>query len=195
MSLLGWIEAAGLSRRARQTADPVQRAELLVRAAAGHGTAARHLEAAVALAQAGRTAESAESWRKSIARDPLLIPDRTQLDALRSVVPTVAPEIVKALIHDRGARAKWRLQRRGCFDGEERWRLEQAGQDTLDALLPTLRYLALLIAQISAAPGRLRLECDWQNDDDEAYLPITQLGEVLFAWDESRQPGEPRPVA
>jgi hypothetical protein len=184
MSIFGRLHATTLARRARTSEDSAERAALLVQAAASHGTAERHLEAAAALAAAGRLAASAQSWRQALARDPLQLPSDAQLAALSPVLPLVAVEVRDALL--RGTTG-WTLQRRGCFAGEERWRLEQARHDSMDALLPTLRYLALVIAHTSPVPGRLRIDCDWQNDDSEAYLALSQLGEALFSWDEARR--------
>lgn len=153
--------------------------------------AGRHLEDAAALARAGRLAESAESWRRAIALDPLHVPTEAQLAALEPVMPQVAREVLDGLTRGSGRR-DWKLERRGSFDGEERWRLMQAKHDEMEALLPALRYLALAIAHTAAAPGRLRVDCDCPNDDSEAYMEILQMGEAIIAWDESRRITEVR---
>ncbi|MFL5539473.1 MAG: hypothetical protein ACJ8J0_10800 [Longimicrobiaceae bacterium] len=154
-------------------------------------TPASRMGAAVALAQADRYDESAESWRRAIALDPRRIPDEAQAAALEPVFPRVAREVLDGLTRD-GVRSRkhWKLVRRGSFEGEERWRLEQEKHDTMDELLPTLRYIALAVAHTSAAPGRLRIDCDRPNDDGEAYLPIVQMGEAIVTWDESRRIGD-----
>jgi tetratricopeptide (TPR) repeat protein len=187
--LFPWLGSAGrLRRRARNTRDASERAELLLRAAELDDTAGARLEAAVALAQAGRLAESAECWRRAIRLDPVRIPAEVQIAGLIPVLPQVASEVLDGL--SRGnprSRKHWKLERRGSFDGEERWRLEQEAHDTMDALRPTLRYIALAVAHTSAAPGRLRIDCDCLTRDSEAYLPIEQLGEAVITWDEARR--------
>lgn len=146
------------------------------------------LEAAVALARAGRHDESAASWRRAIQLNPVSIPGEEQVAALEPVFPQVAREVLDGLTHS-GPRSKkhWKLERRGSFDGEERWRLEQARHSTMDELLPTLRYIALVVAHTSAAPGHLRIDCDRPNDDSEAYLQIVQMGEAIITWDDQRR--------
>src|SRR6185295_18377743 len=116
------------------------------------------------------------------------IPDEAQAAALEPVFPRVAREVLDGLTRE-GLRSKkhWKLVRRGSFDGEERWRLEQEKHDTMDELLPTLRYIALAIAHTAAAPGRLRIDCDRPNDDSEAYLSIVQMGEAIITWDDQRR--------
>jgi len=147
----------------------------------------RRLAAAAQLAQAGRLDESAESWLAAVGQKPLLVPDEAQLAALGPVLPRVARRLLDGLTRapDRGKH--WKLERRGSFDGEERWRLEQERHGTMDELLPTLRYVALVVAHTSAAPGRLRIDCDRPNPDSEAYLPIEQMGEAVITWDEDRR--------
>lgn len=147
-------------------------------------TPANQMKAAVALAQAGRFDESAESWRLAIALDPRRIPDEAQVAALGPVFPLVAREVLDGLSRE-GLRSRkhWKLVRRGSFEGEERWRLEQERHSTMDELLPTLRYIALAVAHTSAAPGRFRIDCDRPNDDSEAYLSIVQMGEAIITWD------------
>jgi hypothetical protein len=158
----------------------------------GRIAAGRRLSAAAALAAAGRVQEAAESWRQALAGDPLHLPSEAQLAALEPVLPLIAIEVRDALLR---ASKGWTLQRRGCFDGEERWRLEQARHDSMEDLQPTLRFVALVIAHTSPAPGRLRIDCDWQNDDSEAYLALSQLGEALFTWDEARRVSGPKNAA
>jgi len=105
------------------------------------------------------------------------------------VLPRVAQALLDGLSsgsQSRGTR-HWRLERRGSFEGEERWRLEQEAHDTMDALLPTLRYVALLVAHTSGAPGRLRIDCDLLTRDSEAYDPIVQMGEATVACDGERR--------
>ncbi|MFL5382680.1 MAG: hypothetical protein ACJ8GN_09230 [Longimicrobiaceae bacterium] len=145
----------------------------------------QRLAAAAQLAQAGRLDESAESWLAAVERKPLLVLDEAQLAALGPVLPRVARRLLDGLTRapDRGK--PWKLERRGSFDGEERWRLEQERHGTMRELLPALRYLALLIAHTSGAPGRLRIDCDRPNPDSEAYLPIEQVGEAIITWDEA----------
>ena len=183
------IAAGRLRRRARAAAaDANERAGLLLRAAELRDVPRLHLEAAVALAQAGRHAESAASWLRAIEQEPLLIPGDAQVAALQPVLPGVARALLDGLSREQpGGRRHWKLERRGSFEGEERWRLEQEAHDTMDALLPTLRYVALAIAHTSAAPGRLRIDCDRPNPDSEAYNPILQMGEAVVAWDETRR--------
>ena len=116
------------------------------------------------------------------------IPGEAQIAALVSVLPQVASEVLDGL--SRGnprSRKHWKLERRDSFDGEERWRLEQEAHDTMDALLPALRYIALAVAHTSAAPGRLRIDCDCLTRDGEAYLPIEQMGEAIISWHEGRR--------
>ena len=111
-----------------------------------------------------------------------------QVAALQPVFPGVARALLDGLSRERpSGRRHWKLERRGSFEGEERWRLEQEAHDTIDALLPTLRYVALAIAHTSGAPGRLRIDCDRLNPDSEAYNPILQMGEAVLAWDEARR--------
>lgn len=180
--------AGRLRHRAHDTRDATERAALLLRAAVLDDTPGGHLEAAVALAQADRLAESAESWRRAIQIDPVRIPDEAQVAALMPVMPQVAREVLDGLSRGNpGSRKHWKLERRGSFDGEERWRLEQETFDTMDALLPTLRYIAAAVAHTSAAPGRLRIDCDCLTRDSEAYLPVEQLGEAVISWDEARR--------
>ena len=151
-------------------------------------TPASRMAAAVALARAGRYDESAESWRRAITLDPRRIPDEAQAAALEPVFPRVAREVLDGLTRD-GVRSRkhWKLVRRGSFEGEERWRLEQERHSTMEELLPTLRYIALAVAHASAAPGRLRIDCDRPNDDSEAYLSIVQMGEAIITWDDQRR--------
>ncbi|HET7231301.1 MAG TPA: hypothetical protein VFJ16_14930 [Longimicrobium sp.] len=188
-----WIgngRAAGkLRHRAGKTADAAERAELLLAAARLDDTAGGYLEAAVALAQAGRLDESAGSWRRAIDLKPLLIPSEAQLAALAPVLPQVARDVLDALSsHDRKRLGEhWKLERRGSFDGEERFRLEQERHDSLNDLFPTLRYLALAVAHTTGAPGRLRIDCDRLNPDSEAYNPIVQMGEAIVTWDAGRR--------
>jgi len=187
--LFPWLGGAGrLRRRARSTRDANERAALLLRAAELDDTAGAHLEAAAALAQAGRLAESAACWRRAIRLDPLRMPGEAQIAALLPVLPQVASEVLGGL--SRGnprSRKHWKLERRGSFDGEVRWRLEQEAFDTMAGLVPTLRYIALAVAHSSPAPGRLRIDCDCLTRDSEAYLPIEQLGEAVITWDETRR--------
>jgi tetratricopeptide (TPR) repeat protein len=184
-----WLGPAGrLRRRARGTGDAHERAELLLRAAELDPTPDGRLEAAAALAQAGRLAESAECWRGAIRLDPVRIPDERQIAALVPVLPQVASELLAGLARgEPRSRRHWKLERRGSFDGEERWRLEQEAFDTMDELLPTLRYIALAVAHTASAPGRLRIDCDCLTRDSEAYLPVEQIGEAIFDWDEERR--------
>jgi|GEM_PF-4935488 len=186
-NLLRRIAAGRLRRRARGTADANERAALLLQAAQLRDAPRLHLEAAAALAEAGRHAESAASWQRTIEREPLLIPGETQVAALLPVVPRVARAVLDGLSRESSRGRRWKLERRGSFDGEERWRLEQEEHDTMDALLPTLRYVALAVAHTSGAPGRLRIDCDRPNPDSEAYNPVVQLGEAIITWDEGRR--------
>lgn len=148
-------------------------------------TPASRMKAAVALAQAGRHDDAAEGWLRAVEQKPLLIPSEMQLAALQPVLPRVAQRLLDGLVRSSGKR--WKLERRGSFDGEERWRLEQERHSTMEELLPTLRYIALVVAHTSAAPGRLRIDCDRPNDDSEAYLPIMQMGEAIISWDDQRR--------
>ena len=157
MSLTGWIRR----RRART-----------------------ELRATAALAASGRHDEAAASWRRAIGLHPVLIPDAGQLSTLLPVLPRVAREVLDGLSRGDG---HWTLERRGAFDGEERSRLQQDRHDTMEALLPTLRFLAAAVAQVADAPGRLRIDCDRPNDDSEAYMEVLQMGEAVFAWDAERR--------
>ncbi|HKP74556.1 MAG TPA: hypothetical protein VJT67_03390 [Longimicrobiaceae bacterium] len=150
----------------------------------GGDSAARQLAAAVQHAQAGRHGESAAAWLRALEQKPLLVPKPAQLAALEPVLPRIARAALDGLSV---ATKRWTLERRGSFDGEERWRLEQDRHWPMAELEPTLRYLALLIAHTSAAPGRLRIDCDRPNDDSEAYNPVIQMGEAIITWDESRR--------
>jgi hypothetical protein len=192
--LFHWLGPAGrLRRRARHTDDAHDRARLLLTAAELDPTPNGRLEAAVALAGAGRLPESAECWRRVIQLDPLRIPDDAQIAALLPVLPQVASELLAGLTRgEPRSRRHWKLERRGSFDGEERWRLEQEAFDTMDELLPTLRYIALAVAHTASAPGRLRIDCDCLTRDSEAYLPVEQIGEAIVEWDEERRITEVR---
>jgi hypothetical protein len=184
-----WLGRAGrLRRRARAVADASARAGLLLQAAELDDVPGGHLEAAVALAEAGRHDASAASWRRAIALEPVLIPRETQVAALLPVLPRVAREVLDGLSRGTPRAGKhWKLERRGGFEGEERWRLEQEAHSTMDELLPTLRYVAVAIAHTAGAPGRVRIDCDRPNDDSEAYLDVVQMGEAVIAWDEARR--------
>ena len=181
------IAAGRLRRRADGTANANARAELLLQATKLRDDPDLHLEAAAALAQAGRLAESAASWQRAIEQRPLLIPSEAQIDALLPVLPRVAQTVLDGLSRESSQGRRCKLERRGSFDGEERWRLEQEEHDTMDALLPTLRYVALVVAHTSGAPGRLRIDCDRPNPDSEAYNPILQMGEAIITWGEDRR--------
>lgn len=183
----GW-KAGRLRRRARRTADPNARAELLLEAAKLDGLPGVWLEAAVALAQAGRLDQSAESWRRAIEIKPVLVPAEAQIAALFPVFPRVAGQVLDGLTGDRRGFLDHfsKLERRGSADGEERWRLEQDRYGEMKELLPTLRYIALAVAHTAGAPGRLRIDCDRKERDSDTYLDIAQLGEVIIAWDENR---------
>jgi hypothetical protein len=161
MSLVGWIRTS--RNRSRAHAE---------------------LRAAAALAVAGRHDEAAARWRRAIDLHPVLVPDAAQLAALLPVLPRVAREVLDGLT--RGEKG-WTLERRGAFDGEERWRLMQDRHDPMEALLPTLRFLATAVAQVADAPGRLRVDCDRPNDDREAYMETLQMGEAVFGWDAHRR--------
>ena len=182
-----WIGARKLRRQARATTDAGKRADLLSHVAELDDRPDSHLEAAVALARTGRHAESAAAWLRAIEREPLLVPGEAQVAALLPVLPRVARAVLDGLSRPGSGRRRWRLERRGSFDGEERWRLEQEAHETMDALLPTLRYLAQAIVHTSGAPGRLRIDCDRPNDDSEAYNPIIQMGEAIITWDAERR--------
>ena len=198
MSALGrfyrWAVTLGaptrLRRQARRAADPAAAAELFLRAVAIDDAPWGHFEAAAALARAGRLAEAAESWRRAVRQQPRLTPDAPLLAALMPVMPRIAPEVVEALVKGDGRRPRWKLERRGAFDGEERWRLEQDSIDEMAELLPFLRYLAAAVAQTAAAPGRLRIDCDYL-DRTETGDELRQVGEAIFRWGEDRRPGEP----
>jgi len=191
--LFRWIgkswKAGTLRRRARRTADPNERAELLLDAAKLDELPSLWLEAAVALAQAGRLDQSAESWRRAIELKPVHIPAEAQVAALLPVFPLVAHPVLDGLTGGRRGFLdhRWKLERRGSFDGEERWRLEQELYGEMNDLLPALRYIALAVAHTSGAPGRLRIDCDRQERDTDSYLDIAQMGEVIITWDESRR--------
>ncbi|HET7460252.1 MAG TPA: hypothetical protein VFJ82_03355 [Longimicrobium sp.] len=191
--LIRWIgdgrKAARLRRRARRSTDPNERAELLLDAAKLDDLPSARLEAAVALAQAGRYEESAWSWRRAIQLRPLLLPTPAQADALLPVLPGVARDVLDGLMStDRKLLdQRWALERRGTFDGEERWRLLQERHWEMEHLVPTLRYIALAVAHTSGAPGRLRIDCDRYDPDPDSYLEIRQLGEAIVSWDEARR--------
>ncbi|HEX8831680.1 MAG TPA: hypothetical protein VF705_10960 [Longimicrobium sp.] len=192
---IGNARAAGkLRHRAGKTAGATERAELLLAAARLGDTASAHLDAAVALAQAGRLDESAGSWHRAIELKPLLIPSEAQLDALAPVLPQVARDLLAGFLsHDRKRLEQhWKMERRGSFSGEERFRLEQERHDSLSDLLPALRYIALAVAHTTGAPGRLRIDCDRLNPDSEAYNPIVQMGEAIVTWNAERRITEVR---
>lgn len=190
--LIRWIgasrKAGTLRRQARRTADPNQRAELLLDAAKLDDIPSLRLEAAVALAQAGRHEESAWSWRRAIELKPAHVPSGEQIGALLPVLPRVARAVLDGLASaDRTLLdQRWKLERRGSFEGEERWHLLQERYDQMEHLLPTLRYIALAVAHSGGAPGRVRIDCDVYDPDPDSYLEIRQLGEVVISWDESR---------
>lgn len=189
--LIRWIggKAGTLRRRARRTADPNQRAELLLEAAKLDDVPRLSLEAAVALAQAGRLEESAGCWRRALELEPVLVPADEQIEALQPVLPRIAGEVLDGLASaDRTLLdQRWKLKRRGSFDGEERWHLLQERYDAMEHLLPTLRYIALAVAHTSGAPGRVRIDCDVYDPDPDSYLEIRQLGEAVLAWNEERR--------
>jgi hypothetical protein len=183
-----WLGEPGrLRRRARGTADVHERASLLAQAAGLADDASIHLEAAVALAQAGRHTEAADSWRRAIQLRPLLIPDEAQLAALAPVLPQTMREVLDGLSRPQKSKRHWKLERRGSFNGEERWRIEQEVHWTFAELLPILRYVASAVAHTADAPGRLRIDCDRLERGGESDDRLLQMGEVIFTWDATRQ--------
>jgi len=150
----------------------------------GGDTPKHHLAAAAAHARAGRLDEAAQSWIRAVELDPRHLPNGEQSAALKPVLPRAARQLLDQLSVPTN---HWKLERRGNFDGEERWRLEQDKYSSMQELAWTLGYVAGVIAHTSAAPGRLRIDCDRPNDDSEAYLPIIQMGEIVFSWDETRR--------
>lgn len=150
----------------------------------GGETSRQRLATAVELARAGRHDEAAERWLRAVELQPSAIPSEAQLAALEPLLPRGAPRVLAALSV---ATKHWKLERRGSLDGEERWRLEQDRHWPMAELVPTLRYVALVIAHASAAPGCARIDCDRPNPDSEAYLPVEQIGEAVITWDESRR--------
>lgn len=186
--LAHWIGRPGrLRRQARNTTDAGERASLLSQAAEGSTDAAVHLEAAAALAQAGRHADAMASWRRCLHLQPLRVPTDAQLAALDAVMPQVAQEVLDTLVSPRKTRRHWKMERRGTLDGEERWRMEQETHWTFAELMPTLRYIALAVAHTTAAPGRLRIDCDRLErggDEDDRML---QMGEAIVTWDGDRR--------
>lgn len=191
--LIRWIgdgrRAGALRRQALGTEDVGRRAELLRAAVELDDLPSLCLEAAVALAQAGGLDESAECWIRALKVKPGPIPTDEQIDALHPVLPRAAREVLGRLEHgpDGFLDHRWMLERRGSFDGEERWRLEQEEIDEMERLAPTLRYVALLVAHTSAAPGRVRIDCDLYDRDTDSYQEIRQLGEAIMSWDENRR--------
>ncbi|HEU4560644.1 MAG TPA: hypothetical protein VFS20_22520 [Longimicrobium sp.] len=187
--LVGWGRnaraAKKLRRQARDTADPGRRAELLLEAAKLADVPSAYMEAAVALAEARRYDECAASWRRAIQLKPVLIPGETQVAALEPVLPQVAREVLDGLSRGPGLlEHHWKLQRRGAFDGEERWKLEQEAHETMSDLLPTLRYIALAVAHTAGAPGRVRIDIDRMERDSETNL-MGQMGEAIFTLDDA----------
>jgi hypothetical protein len=180
--------AAGkLLRQARRTAEPAECVALLERAVALDDVPSVRMELAVAEAQCGRLDAAAESWRRAVAMKPVLIPSEAEMAALTPVLPLVAREVLAGLASaDGSGKRAWKLERRGAFDGEERWKLLQERFDELPELVPTLRFVAQAIAHTAGAPGRVRFDCDRPERDSEAYLDIVQMGEVVISWDESR---------
>ena len=191
--LIRWIgagrKAATLRRQARRTADPNQRADLLLRAATLDDLPSLCLEAAAALAQVGRLDESAGCWRRALTLKPVLVPSAAQVEALLPVLPRMAREVLDGLAdgHPGFLDFRWKLERRGSLDGEERWRLEQEKIDGMEQLLPTLRYIALLVAHTTGAPGRVRIDCDLYDNDTDSYQEIHALGEAIISWDGDRR--------
>jgi hypothetical protein len=147
-------------------------------------TAKQRLAAAAEHARAGRFDEATQSWVRAVELKPQLIPNDAQLAALEPALPRVARQVLDQLSVPT---KHWKLERRGSLDGEERWRLEQDKHWTMAKLAPTLHYVALVIVHTSAAPGRLRIDCDRIDDDSEAYLPLQQMGEAVITWDEARR--------
>jgi hypothetical protein len=185
--LAHWIGRPGrLRRQARKTTDAAERASLLAQAAEGSTDAAVHMEAAAALAQAGRHADAAASWRRSLDLQPLRIPTDAQLAALEPVMPHVAQEVLDALVSPRKTRRHWKMERRGTLDGEERWRMEQETHWTFGELMPTLRYIALAVAHTCGAPGRLRIDCDRLERGGDEDDRMVQMGEAIATWDGDR---------
>ncbi|HSU17231.1 hypothetical protein [Longimicrobium sp.] len=188
-----WIgkgRAAGrLRRQARRAAEPADRVALLERAVALDDSASTWMELAVAAARCGRLGQAAESWRRAIAMQPVLIPPDAEMAALAPVLPLVAGDLLAAVSGGRRAFGdrRWKLERRGAFDGEERWKVEQERASEMKELLPALRFVAQAISHTAGAPGRVRFDCDRLERDSDAYNEIVQMGEVLIRWDESRR--------
>jgi hypothetical protein len=154
----------------------------------GGDDASAQIKVAVAAAQGGRLDAAAESWRRAVAMQPVLIPSEAEMAALAPVLPLVAREVLARLASADGTGKRgWKLERRGAFDGEERWKLLQERFDELPKLVPTLRFVAQAIAHTADAPGRVRFDCDRPERDTEAYLDVVQMGEVVISWDESRR--------
>ena len=181
--------AAKLRREARRTADPAERVTLLERAVALDDLPTARMELAVAAAQCGLLDTAAASWRRAVEMRPLLVPSDADLAALAPVLPLVAHDVLAAMTGDRRGFLEhhWKLERRGSFDGEERWKMEQEEQPTMRDLLPTLRLIASAVAHTAAAPGRVRIDCDLFVNDSDLYNPVSQMGEAIIAWDAERR--------
>jgi len=182
---LGGRAAAKLLRQARRTAEPADRVALLERAVALNDVPSTRMKLAVAAARCGRLDQAAESWRRAIAMKHVVVPSDEEMAALAPVLPLVARDVLAAMA-DGVSRREWKLERRGAFDGEERWKLLQDAEDELPRLVPKLRFIAQAIAYTTEAPGRVRFDCDRRERDSDAYLDVAQMGEVVISWDESR---------
>ncbi|HEX6751875.1 MAG TPA: hypothetical protein VF092_31560 [Longimicrobium sp.] len=184
----GGATAAKLRRHARRTADPAERVTLLERSVALDDLPTTRMELAVAAARCGLLDTAAANWRRAVEMRPLLLPSEADLAALAPVLPLVAKDLLAAMTGGRKGFLEhhWKLERRGSFDGEERWKVEQEEQPTMRDLLPTLRLIALAVAHTAAAPGRVRIDCDLYVNDSDLYNPVSQMGEAIIAWDAER---------
>jgi hypothetical protein len=179
--------AAKLRRRARRTAEPAERVALLERAVALDDIPSARMELAVAAAQCGWLDEAAESWRRAVAMKPVIIPTTAELAALWPVLPLVARDLLRVMSGTGAKKPHWKLERRGSFGGEERWKVEQESAWTMDELMPTLRFLAQVIAHTAAAPGHVRFDCDRLDRGGDSSDEIVQMGEAIIRWDEQRR--------
>jgi hypothetical protein len=182
-------EAGRLRKRARRTAEPAERVALLDRAVALDDSASARMELAVACARCGWLDRAAASWNRAIQLKPVTLPSDEEVAALTPVLPLAARDVLRAMMHGRrsfGDR-RWKLERRGALDGEERWRLEQESGWTMEELLPTLRFVALVIAHTADAPGRVRIDCDRFDAGSDGPTEIIQVGEAIISWDDQRR--------
>src|SRR5690349_1134359 len=98
-----------------------RRVALLERAVALDDIPSARMELAVAAAQCGWLDRAAESWRRAVAMKPVIIPTEAELSSLGTVLPLVARDVLAAMTAGRANKPHWKLERRGSFDGEERW--------------------------------------------------------------------------